>query len=86
MVAAFWRRIYDELHREGAIPEQPRRILERERRLVDEIPGSIVARLAANEEMRIVLLLDESDDLLDCDSHRDFARVRQLRGGFVHSR
>ena len=80
MVAAFWRRIYDELHREGAIPEQPRRILERERRLVDEIPSSIVARLAANEEMRIVLLLDESDDLLDCDSHRDFALVRQLRG------
>ena len=80
MVAAFWRRIYDELHREGAIPEQPRRILDRERRLADEIPSSIVARLAANEEMRIVLLLDESDDLLDCDSHRDFALVRQLRG------
>ena len=44
------------------------------------MPSSIVARLAANEEMRIVLLLDESDDLLDCDSHRDFALVRQLRG------
>ena len=79
MVTAFWRRIYDELHREGAIPDQPRRILDRERRLADEIPRSVMAQLATNEEMRIVLLLDESDNLLDCDSHRNFALVRQLR-------
>ena len=29
--------------------------------------------------MRVVLLLDESDDLLDCDSGRDFTLVRRLR-------
>ena len=29
--------------------------------------------------MRIVLLLDETDDLLDCDSTRDFALIRRLR-------
>ena len=35
--------------------------------------------------MRIVLLLDETDDLLDCDSGRDFALVRRLRGLMANS-
>ena len=80
MMAAFWRRVYDELHRDGALPALPQRILSRESRLVDEVPRSISTRLSESENMRIVLLLDESDDVLDCDSGRDFTLVRRLRG------
>ena len=80
MMAAFWRRVYDELHRDGALPELPRKILDRGNPLIDEVPRSISTCLANNEDMRIVLLLDESDDLLDCDSARDFTLVRRLRG------
>ena len=80
MMAAFWRRVYDELHQDGALSELPRKILDRASRLVEEVQRSISDRLAKREDMRIVLLLDESDDLLDCDSGRDFILVRQLRG------
>ena len=79
MMAVFWRRVYDELHRDGAIPEQPRKVLDRENRLIEEVPNAIRTRLEENGSMRIVLLLDESDDLLDCDSGRDFTLVRRLR-------
>ena len=79
MMAVFWRRVYDELHRDGAIPEQPRKVLDRGSRLIEEVPNGIRTRLEENESMRIVLLLDESDDLLDCDSGRDFMLVRRLR-------
>ena len=80
MTAVFWRRIYDELYRHGALPEFPARILSRERQLTEKVPQGIETRLSENGLMRIVLLLDESDDLLDCDSGRDFALVRRLRG------
>ena len=43
------------------------------------VPDSISACLANSKDTRIVLLLDESDDLLDCDSGRDFTLVRRLR-------
>ena len=80
MMAAFWRRVYDDLHRDGALPELSQKILSRESRLADEVTRSISTRLSEREDMRIVLLLDESDDLLDCDSGRDFTLVRRLRG------
>ena len=73
MMAAFWRRVYDDLHRDGALPELSQKILSRESRLADEVTRSISTRLSEREDMRIVLLLDESDDLLDCDSGRDRA-------------
>ncbi len=79
MMAVFWRRVYDELHRDGAIPDQPRKVLDRGNRLIEEVQNSIRTCLEENVSMRIVLLLDESDDLLDCDSGRDFTLVRRLR-------
>ena len=79
MVAVFWRRVYDELGRYDVIPELSQKVLGKDNRLVDEVPNSIAARLSANAEMHIVLLLDETDDLLDCDSGQDFALVRRLR-------
>ena len=80
MMEVFWRRVYDELRRHGALPELQARVLSRASQLIDKVPQSIETRLSENEHMRIVLLLDESDDLLDCDSGRDFALVRRLRG------
>ena len=79
MTAVFWRRVYDELHRHGTLPALPPRTLSRESQLTEKVPQSIETRLSENENMRIVLLLDESDDILDCDSGRDFALVRRLR-------
>ena len=80
MMAVFWRRVYDELHRHGALSELQAKVLSRASQLTEKVPQSIETRLSENEHMRIVLLLDESDDLLDCDSGRDFALVRRLRG------
>ena len=85
MVAAFWRRVYAELRRYDAIPELPQKMLDRGNRLVVEVPDSISTCLSKEHEMRIVLLLDETDDLLDCDSGRDFTLVRRLRGLMANS-
>ena len=80
MMPAFWRRVYDELLRCDAIPALPQKVLGRDNRVVDEVPNSISTCLSENPDMRIVLLLDETDDLLDCDSGRNFSLVRRLRG------
>ena len=79
MMSVFWRRVYDELIRCAAIPELPPKVLSRAVRLVEEVPNRISTRLSENPHMRLVLLLDETDDLLDCDSTRDFALIRRLR-------
>ena len=79
MMPVFWRRVYDELIRYNAIPELPQKVLNRDVRLVEDVPNSISTRLSENPHMQIVLLLDETDDLLDCDSTRDFALVRRIR-------
>ena len=79
MMPVFWRRVYDELIRCNAIQELPQKILNRDVRLVEDVPNSISTRLSENPHMRIVLLLDETDDLLDCDSTRDFALIRRIR-------
>ena len=85
MMGVFWRRVYAELLRWEAVPELPQKVLDRESRLIGEVPDSISTCLSRNREMRIVLLLDETDDLLDCDSARDFALVRRLRGLMANS-
>ena len=79
MMSVFWRRVHDELVRCAAIPELPPKVLGRAVRLVEEVPNRISTRLSENPHMRVVLLLDETDDLLDCDSTRDFALIRRLR-------
>ena len=79
MLPVFWRRVYDELVRCAAIPELSQKILNKDARLVEEIPNRIATRLSEDPYMQIVLLLDETDCLLDCDSARDFALVRRLR-------
>ena len=85
MMPAFWRRVYDELVLCHAIPELPPKVLAKDSRLVQEATNSISTRLSENPHMRIVLLLDEADDLLDCDSGRDFILVTRLRGLMANS-
>ena len=79
MMAVFWRRVHDQLRQVGAIETLPPEKLRRSSHLTEEVPRLIEKALAENEQSRIILLLDESDDLLDCDSGRDFALVRRLR-------
>ena len=80
MVAAFWRRVYDELARYGAVPELSQKILGNKQAVSSmQLATAFSARLFENTEMHIVLLLDETDDLLDRDSTHDFALVRRLR-------
>lgn len=79
MAAVFWCRVYDELVRWDAIPKLPQKVLSKANRMVDEVPNSVATRLSADDEVRVLLLLDETDDLLDCDSGQDFALVRRLR-------
>ena len=79
MLPVFWRRVHDELVRCAAIPELPQKVPGRAARWAEEVPNRISTRLSENPHTRIVLLLDETDDLLDCDSTRDFALIRRLR-------
>ncbi len=79
MKKVFWRRVYDELIRCAAIGELSHGILTRDSRLVEAVPNSISTRLSEKHHMRIVLLLDETDNLLDCDSTRDFDLIRRIR-------
>ena len=85
MMPAFWRRVYDELVRCRAIPELSPKVLAKDSQLVQEVTNSISTQLSENPHMRIVLLLDETDDLLDGDSGRDFALVTRLRGLMANS-
>ena len=79
MMTVFWRRVHDQLHQARAIEGLPPDKLRRERHLLNEVPLLIENRLAEDDRARIILLLDESDKLLDMDSGRNFALVRRLR-------
>ena len=79
MMTVFWRRVHDQLTQAAAIEGLPPEKLRRERQLLNEVPLLIEKRLAEDERARIILLLDESDKLLDMDSGRNFALVRRLR-------
>ncbi len=79
MLTHFWRRVHDRLKLTGAIQGLTPVKLSRHRQLVDEVPRLIETRLAKDKDARIVLLLDESDALLDLDSGRNFTLVRRLR-------
>jgi len=80
MLSSFWDRVYEQLRRCRAIEEIDARVRRSRKRLPEEVPHAILQRLQATSDARILLLLDESDDLLDKDSERDFELVRRLRG------
>ena len=79
MVRALWERVAEQLANEGAIDKLDRHAMRSSRGRNDAVPNAIVHALGKDDSKRIILLLDETDDLLDCDSGRDFALVRRLR-------
>ena len=80
MIEAFWKRISEHLALVGAIETiTPNVRRGRRSRWSEHGPSAIEAVLALENERRIVLLLDETDKMLDLDSQLDFALVRRLR-------
>ena len=82
MERAFWPRISDQLVNAGAIPDLDKSAMRNIRSLEKTIGAryrAIEQALSADETKRIILLLDETDKLLDCDSKFDFKLVRRLR-------
>ena len=73
----FWRRVAGELHREGAIDNLNKD--SRRPATSQEVSDAIGNRLSIDPESRILLLLDETDNLLDLDSSHNFGLVRRLR-------
>ena len=80
MMETFWKRVSEHLALVGAI-ERPAPSNTRRKRSQwrEQAPSMIEAALAVDLEKRIVLLLDETDKLLDLDSQSDFALIRRLR-------
>ena len=79
MIQVFWQRVSEHLVRLGAIGELDPGVKSRSR-WKEAVPSAIVTALNTDPGKRIVLLLDETDDLLDLDSASDFKLVRRLRG------
>ena len=80
MIEAFWKRVSEHLAFVGAIETIPPNVRRgRQSRWSDHGPSAIKAALTLDNERRIVLLLDETDKMLDLDSQLDFALVRRLR-------
>lgn len=86
MVGAFWRRVSDQLMKEGAIPKLDKSVIKiiksshSSEKIGIAIFEAIVQSLEAEDAKRIILLLDETDTLLDRDSSFDFKLIRRLRG------
>ena len=78
MVVDFWQRVATHLIQIDALPQD---LLRKTKTRWDQaVPDAISNVLSSNEGRRILLLLDEADDLLDCDSGSGFGLVRRLRG------
>lgn len=80
MGITFWKRVLENLEMSGAIERSGKPV--RQRRAFnwsDYVSGLIESTLRKFESRRIILLLDETDKLLDLDSQLDFQLVRQIR-------
>ncbi len=78
MTETFWQRVAEQLIREEAI-EIDKSVKRRNKYFSEITRPAIKQSLQKGRAKRIFLLLDEADDLLDCDSSLDFQLVRQLR-------
>ena len=80
MMESFWKRVGEHLVMEGAIENpMPERARRRRPHWGELVPNAIETALAIDPKQRIVLLLDETDKLLDVDSQLDFTLIRRLR-------
>lgn len=87
MEAELWRRIAEELGHagfiEGEVPQGRRK-----ERVADAVQRSIREKFEADPACRLIVLLDEADDLLDVDAGEDFRLTKQIRSlmGQTHRR
>ena len=80
MIGEFWRRVSTELRMLGAINEiQHSQKSTKSLKLVDQIQIDIESVLREDDKKKILLLLDETDKLLELDSQSDFNIIRALR-------
>ena len=79
MTEKFWEQVSKELIREGVITDTDKPTKKRKKYFSQTTRPAIERSLQEERVKRIILLLDESDDLLDCDSSLDFQLVRHLR-------
>ncbi len=79
MTEKFWEQVAKELIREGVITDIDKSTKRRKKYFSQTTRPAIERSLQEERVKRIILLLDESDDLLDCDSSLDFQLVRHLR-------
>ena len=77
MKRVLWQRVAEQLNRESGGERLPHHA--RRQASPTFVSDSIKELLAESSDQRIVLLLDETDNLLDLDSSHDFELVRQLR-------
>ena len=77
MATEFWRRVADQF----ALPISVRSAGKSRKylNLTEQVPVLIESYLQNIAKNRLILLLDETDKLLDLDSHSDFNLVRELR-------
>lgn len=80
MSQAFWKRVYEQLVMLNAFGDGTQLAKQRKTTKWTEIvPNFIESTLGGDDNMRIILLLDETDKLLDLDSEMDFTLIRGLR-------
>ena len=80
MTSKFWSRVSEELGAQGAI--QNKLDINSKRAFADlseQVPNLIESMLQNDDQMRIILLLDETDKLLNLDAESDFTIIRKLR-------
>ena len=84
MTNVFWQRVSEHLTRAGAIVG-PDIAVRRRSRWTEAIPETVLSALQSDSKRRILLLLDETDKMLDVDAGRDFQLVRRLHGLMVNT-
>ena len=87
MEAELWRRIAEELWHIGFLDSQLPRT-QGKARLAERVQQEIRDRFEADPNCRLIVLLDEADDLLDLDAKEDFQLTKQIRSlmGQTHRR
>ena len=87
MEAELWRRIAEELTHVGFFNSQIPRT-QKKARLAERVQQQIRDRFETDPNCRLIVLLDEADDLLDLDAKEDFHLTKQIRSlmGQTHRR
>ncbi len=82
----FWQRVLEKLKMSGAVKDEKRRLKKGRRFQWSEYVSNLIeSSLKSYERRRIILLLDETDKLLESDSRIDFQLIRVIRSLMVRT-